>query len=73
MSVKQKILHDIKARNPKEFGELKSKKVQKKSMSTKRDNRYIHRNRTFKRIIGGLLVYIFIMVIFITLIFSYLG
>lgn len=73
MSVKQKILHDYRAKNSIELQEHKGKKLQKKAMKTKKVNGYIHHNRTFKRIIAGLLVYISIMVFFITLIFFYLG
>ncbi len=73
MSVKQKILREYRAKNPIELQEPKSKKMQKKAMKTKKAQRYIHRNRTFKRIIAGLLVYISIMIFVITLILFYLG
>jgi len=73
MSVKLKILHDIKARNPTELREFNNRKIQRKAKRTKRVYRYLHRHRTFKRLIGGLIAYIFIMVIFITLIFFYIG
>jgi len=73
MSVKQKIVHDNRAKNPIELRELKGRKLKRRAMKTKKVYRYIHRQRTFKRLIGGLLVYIFIMVFFITLMFFYLG
>ena len=73
MSVKQKILHDYRAKNSIEQQELKGKKLQRRAIKTKKVKGYIHRNRTFKRIIAGLLVYISIMVVFITLIFFYIG
>ena len=73
MSVKQKILREYRAKNSIELQELKSKKKHGKAVKTKKIEGYIHRNRTFRRIIAGLLVYISIMVVFITLIFFYLG
>jgi len=70
MSVKQKILREYRAIG---LQEPKSKKMQRNVMKTKKVKGYIHRNRTFKRIIAALLVYISIMVVFITLISLYLG
>ena len=73
MSVKQKILHDIEAMNPTELREFNNRKIQGKAKRTKRIHRLLHRHRTFKRLIGGLIAYIFIMVIIITLIFFYIA
>ena len=73
MSVKQKILREYRAKNPIELQEAKGKNMKRKAVKTKKVKGYIHRNRTFKRIFAGLLVYISIMVIVITLILFYLG
>ncbi len=73
MSVKQKIIHKYGPKKSLELQEPKSKKMQKKAMKTKKAKGYIHHNRTFKRIIAGLLVYISIMIFVITLILFYLG
>ena len=73
MSVKQKILREYRAKNPTELREPKDKKLKREAMKTKKVKGYIHHNRTFKRIIAGLLVYISIMVFVITLILFYLG
>jgi len=73
MSVKQKILHDIEAMNPTELREFNNRKIQRKAKRTKAIYRFLHRHRTFKRLIGGLIAYIFIMVIIITLIFFYIA
>lgn len=73
MSVKQKILREYRTKNPIVLREPKNKKKQRRAIKTTKVKGYIHRNRTFKRIIFGLLVYISIMVFVITLIFFYLG
>jgi hypothetical protein len=73
MSVKQKILREYRAKNPIELREPKDNKVRREAMKTKKVKGYIHHNRTFKKLIVGLLAYIFIMVIIITLIFFYIG
>jgi len=73
MSVKQKILRDIEAMNPTELREFNNRKIQRKAKRTKWVYKFLHRHRTFKKIIGGLIAYIFIMVIIITLIFFYIA
>jgi len=73
MSVKRKIVHDSIANNPIELQQYNSRKLRRKVKITKSFYRFIHSHRTFKRLIVGLLVYIVIMIIFITLIFFFVG